>query len=253
MKGVILGVARDAGRDIRLVDVTHEIARHDTTEAALALEAAVPCFPDGTVHLVVVDPGVGTERRGLVLAANRQGFVGPDNGVFTPLLHGDWRAYELAAPSLRRPVVSRTFHGRDVFAPAAAYLATGVGADAFGPRVDDPVRLPWRDVREGHDAAAGVVIHVDRFGNLITSIRAEAVEAMGASAIVRVGRRALTLVGTYGDLPTGDVGALIGSGGRLEIAVREGSAAALLRARRGTPVVLTRTAKLTSMRERRRS
>jgi len=249
----MLGVARDCGRDICLVDVTHDVAPHDTTEAALALEAAVPYFPEGTVHLVVVDPGVGTARRGLVLAANGHAFVGPDNGVFTPMLRGEWHAYELATPSLQRPVVSPTFHGRDVFAPAAAHLATGIGAAAFGPRVEDPVRLPWGDVRQAHDAAAGVVIHVDRFGNLITSIHAEAVEAMGPSAIARIGRRVLIRVGTYGDLPPGDVGALIGSSGRLEIAVREGSAAALLHARRGTPVVLSRPAKLTSMRERKRS
>src|SRR5438876_1030968 len=118
MKGVILGIAREA----RLVDVSHEVAAHDVTEGALALEAAAPFFPAGTVHLAVVDPGVGTERRGLAVVTDAARFVGPDNGLFTAFLEGrDWRAFELTAPDYRLRAVSRTFHGRDVFAPAAAH------------------------------------------------------------------------------------------------------------------------------------
>src|SRR6266436_9473827 len=122
MKGVILALTRD----VDLVDLTHEIAPHDVLEGALALEAAAPFFPAGTVHLAVVDPGVGTARRGLAIVTDGARFVGPDNGLFTPFLdRRDWRAFELTAPDYRLRAVSRTFHGRDVFAPAAAHLALG--------------------------------------------------------------------------------------------------------------------------------
>jgi S-adenosylmethionine hydrolase len=237
MKGVILGIAREA----RLVDVSHEVAAHDVTEGALALEAAVPFFPDGTVHLAVVDPGVGTTRRGLAIVTEVARFVGPDNGLFTPFLdRPGWHAFELTAAEYRLRAVSRTFHGRDVFAPAAAHLARGVAPERLGPRVDDPVRLHWSSVRETHGAVAGTVLHVDRFGNLVTSIRAEAFEGFGAIT-VRLAGRLLPFVGTYGDLEPGQAGALVGGSGRLEIAVREGSAAARLRARRGAPVVVSRS------------
>lgn len=240
MKGVILEIAGAAGRPVQLVDVTHDVAPHDVTEAALALDAAAPHFPPGSVHLAVVDPGVGTDRRGLVVRTERALFVGPDNGLFTPFLDSGWHAWELRAPEYRRAAVSRTFHGRDVFAPAAAYLASGITADRFGPPVPDPVRLAWPTVRAVADAVAGAVLHVDRFGNLITSIRAETLDALGETVRIRFGGRRLPLVGTYGDLPPGQAGALVGSSGRLEIAVREGSAAARFRARRGTPVVVSR-------------
>lgn len=236
MKGVILAIADS----VRLVDLSHEIAAHDITEGALALEAAVPFFPTGAIHVAVVDPGVGTARRGLVVVTPAACFVGPDNGLFTPFLGGaDWRAFELTAADLRLPNVSRTFHGRDVFAPAAAHLARGVAPERFGPRVDEPVRLRWPTPRKARGAIAGTVLHVDRFGNLVTSIRAEAIERFGAISVRLAGRR-LPFVATYGDVPVGQGGALIGSSGRLEIAVREGSAAARFRARRGAPVVVSR-------------
>lgn len=246
MKGVILDIARAA----RLVDVSHEVAAHDVTEAALALEAVVPFFPPGTVHLAVVDPGVGTERRGLAVAAGTALFVGPDNGIFTPFLDGpDWRAFELTASEYRLRAVSRTFHGRDVFAPAAAHLALGLPPRRLGPPLDDPVRLHWPTVREAHGAVAGTVLHVDRFGNLVTSVRADAFESFGP-VTVRIAGRALPFVGTYGELTEGQAGALIGGSGRLEIAVREGSAAARLHARRGTPVVISRSSPVRRVRRR---
>jgi S-adenosylmethionine hydrolase len=250
MKGVMLGVARAARQSLQLIDVTHDVERHDITEGALALEAAVPFFPAGTVHLAVVDPGVGTARRGLVVVAEGHLLVGPDNGLFTPFLAGDgWRAFEVAEPDFRLPIVSRTFHGRDLFAPAAAHLALGVEPSRLGPSVLDPVRLAWPEVRAVAGAVAGAVVHADRFGNLITSIHARSIEPLAAGVVIRIGGRDVPLVGTYADLPAGRPGALVGSGGRLEIAVREGSAAAVLRARRGTPVVVSRTA---SRRPRRR-
>jgi S-adenosylmethionine hydrolase len=198
MKAVILTLARGAC----IVDVTHEVEPQNVVEGALALDAAVPFFPPGTVHVAVVDPGVGTARRGLVIDALGQAFVGPDNGLFTPIYdRGEWRAFELRAAEYWLPTVSRTFHGRDIFAPAAAHLALGVSADRFGPPVTDPVRLPWPEARAVTGGIAGTVIHIDRFGNLVTSIDAAQVADVtgGGGGTVRVGGRALRLVETYGD------------------------------------------------------
>lgn len=254
MKGVMLDIAASAGRPVSLIDLTHEVAAHDVTEGALALDAAAPFFPRGTIHLGVIDPGVGTDRRGLVVRTDRALLVGPDNGLFTPLLEdGRWQAWELRAEEYRLPTVSRTFHGRDIFAPAAAHLALGVAPERFGPSLHDPVRLPWPSVRAVTGAVAGAVLHVDRFGNLVTSIRAETLEEVGRAVRIRLDGRPLPLVGTYGDLEVGQAGALVGSRGRLEIAVREGSAAARFKARRGTPVVVSRSLASVTKRARRES
>jgi S-adenosylmethionine hydrolase len=255
MKGVMLEVAASAGHTVHLIDVTHEVAAHDVTEGALALDGAVPYFPRGSVHLAVVDPGVGTDRRGLVVRTDRALFVGPDNGLFTPFLEQStaWDAWELQAEEYRLPSVSRTFHGRDIFAPAAAHLAAGVAPERFGPAVRDPVRLLWPTVRAVAGAVAGAVLHVDRFGNLVTSIRREALDDVGQGARIRLAGRPLPLVSTYGELEEGQAGALVGSSGRLEIAVREGSAAARFKARRGTPVVVSRSLAPVSRRARRES
>lgn len=235
MKAVILGITRA----VHLVDITHDVRPHDVMEGALALEGAVPHFPPGTVHLAVIDPGVGSARRGLAVAAGAGLFVGPDNGLFTPFVAQEgWRAVEPRAARFRRAAVSRTFHGRDVFAPAAAHLARGIALGRLGPPVLDPVRLAWPGARVASGELVGVVVHVDRFGNLVTSIAASAVEALGPGAAVRVAGRALRLVGTYADLAPGEAGALTGSGNRLEVAVREGSAQAALRAGPGTAVVV---------------
>lgn len=254
MKAVILGLVRN----VLLVDVTHEVEPQQVAEGALAVEGAARFFPPGTIHLAVVDPGVGTARRGLVVSAVGQVFVGPDNGLFTPVLAGgNWDAYELTASAYRLATVSRTFHGRDVFAPAAGHLALGVELARFGPRVSDPVLLPWPEAHEVAGGVAGTVIHVDRFGNLITSIGAGQVAPTpaggGVLGTVRVGGRALPVVGTYGDLPVGGAGALVGSRNRLEVVVRDGSAAATLRAARGAPVVLSRTTLVSRTKRARRS
>jgi S-adenosylmethionine hydrolase len=230
MKGVVLGIAPE----VRLVDLSHEVARHDVLEAALVLEAAVPFFPDGSIHVAVVDPGVGGPRRGLVIAASRQRFVGPDNGVFTPvLLDLGWEAFELTAPEYRLAEVGATFHGRDVFAPAAAHLARGAPPERFGRPVEDPVRLAWPAARRTADGVTGEVVHVDRFGNLVTSIR---MRDLPPDPMIEVGGRSLPLVHTYGSAATGALVGLVGSSGRLEVAVREGNAARILGVGRGTAV-----------------
>lgn len=243
MKAVILRLHPG----VRFVDVTHEVAAHDVVEGGLAVEAIAAVCPPGTIHVAVVDPGVGTSRRGLVVAAGGQLFVGPDNGIFSAALSlADWQAFELLAAAYRRATVSATFHGRDVFGPAAAHLARGVAPSGFGPPVARPVRLVWGESREVGGGVEGQVIHVDRFGNLITSIDAGAVERLGRTggvARVRIARREMPLVRTYGDLAANKAGALVGSRGRLEVVVREGSAAALLRAGRGARVRLSQSTK----------
>ncbi len=249
MKGTILAIAPGA----RIVDVTHEVAPYDVAEGALALSAAVPHFPPGSVHVGVVDPGVGTSRRGLAVRAQGHVFVGPDNGLFTPFLAGpDWSAFELAAAEYRLPAVSHTFHGRDVFAPAAAHVASGVDPARLGPPVSDPVRLAWPEGRRTPGTVEGAVIHVDRFGNLVTSLAEEALQTLGGHVVVRVARRRLPLVGTYGELRPGGAGALVGSSGRLELVVREGNASKVLRAGRGTRVMISRTSPTPDSSTRRR-
>jgi S-adenosylmethionine hydrolase len=240
MKAAILSITRD----VHVVDITHEVAPHDVLEGALALEAAAPRFPTATIHLAVVDPGVGTARRGLAVASGEQIFIGPDNGLFTPFLGGSsWRAFELRAEQVGTMEVSPTFHGRDVFAPAAAHVARGLEPERLGPLVTDPVLLAWPRAQVADGRLRGYVVHVDRFGNLVTSIRAEALASMGSTVTVRVGTQSLPLVRTYGELARGRAGALVGSRNRLEIAVNMGSAAAVLGARRGTRVVVSPTSR----------
>jgi S-adenosyl-L-methionine hydrolase (adenosine-forming) len=240
VKAAILSIAPD----VQVVDVTHEIAPHDILEGALALEAAAPWFPPATIHVAVVDPGVGTARRGLAVASRDQVLIGPDNGLFTPFLGASpWRAFELTEAEFRRATVSATFHGRDVFAPAAAHVARGLSPERLGPRVTDPVLLVWPRPRVAARRIGGAVVHVDRFGNLVTSIPTDALASLGSSLTVRVGARSLPLVRTYGDLARGRPGALVGSRNRLEIAVNAGSAAAVLGARRGTSVVVSRASR----------
>jgi len=240
MKGVILSICPSA----RLVDLTHEIGPQDVLGACLALEAALPFFPDGTVHLVVVDPGVGSARRPLAVRVGGHSLVGPDNGALTPALRGArWAAVALAARDYRLADVSRTFHGRDVFAPAAAYLAAGVPLERLGPAVTDPVLLAIPASRLESGALVGEVLDVDRFGNLLTSIdAARLAEVPGAGpATVEVAGRAIGgLVDAYADGPADRPAAIVGSTGRLEIFVRSGSAHLALGAGRGAAVRVRR-------------
>jgi S-adenosylmethionine hydrolase len=225
LKAVLLAAIPDA----RIVDISHDVPAFDTVAAALLLEAAVPWFPRETIHVAVVDPGVGTARRGLVVTdGEARRLVGPDNGLFTPFLGRGARVRVLSEHGgVLPPPRTATFHGRDLFAPAAAYLARGGTAAALGPEVSDPVLLEWpAAVREG-DEVRGVMLAADPFGNVVTSIRAG--DLAGAAVLeVDVSGRKARFVRTYGEGEGGELLALVGSGGRLEIAVREGSAARLL-------------------------
>ena len=246
LKGVILGI----NPDVTLVDITHGIAAQNIEQGAFLFAESAGYFPADTVHLVIVDPGVGSTRRPIALQVGQTFFVAPDNGVLTlaiahfqSVLRDDRvRAVHLNQPQYWLPRVSNTFHGRDLFAPVAAHLSLGVPLGALGEPIDDWVRLPAcaTPFRAG-DQLAGRVLHIDRFGNLITNIDAEMLSAMDRTRInVRIaGRQVHGLVGTYADGASGQIVALIGSGGRLEVALRDGSAAAALGVRMGDEVSVT--------------
>jgi len=241
MKGVILGIAPTA----RLVDLSHDIAAQDILEGALCLEAAAPFFPRDTIHLAVVDPGVGSERRAIAVAAGGQYYVGPDNGLLGLAFAqapAPMAAVELTAAEYRLSPLSRTFHGRDLFAPAAAHLAAGVALERFGRAIADPVRLVLPVPQRAGDHVRGEVLAVDRFGNLVTSLRGEDLSGLGSSALmVEIGEVRLGApLSAYADAPRGGLGAIVGSTGRLEIFARDGSAHAMLGRGRGAPVVLRR-------------
>ncbi len=225
MKGVILSIYPEAV----LVDVSHEIPPGAVGEAAGILAQAVPWFPAGTVHLAVVDPGVGTARRAIAAEAGGGFFVGPDNGLFWPLLRKDDApciVHLLDARYFSR-TVSRTFHGRDVFAPVAAHLASGRDPDEMGERIDDPVPLESNRPREENGVLVGEVTRVDRFGNLVTNLLQDHLDVFlqGRQPRVQAGNfKVQGLRGCYGDVSRGEVLALIGSGGALELSVNGGKA-----------------------------
>jgi S-adenosyl-L-methionine hydrolase (adenosine-forming) len=236
MKGVLLLALPDA----QLVDLSHEVPPYDVLAGALLLEACTPHFPDHAVHLAVVDPGVGTARRPLCVVdgAGRR-FVGPDNGLFTPFLAGPGaRAVHLTSPAHVPVPASATFHGRDLFAPVAAFLAGGGDAAALGPVLHDPVTLAWPAAQRHGRELRGECLAADPFGNVATSVRAADVEALGPTPVVHVGGLSARYVHAYGEGEPGELLALLGSAGRLEIAVREGNAAKLHRLARGVSVVL---------------
>jgi S-adenosylmethionine hydrolase len=232
MKAVLVGACPDA----RLIDVTHQVPRHDVLCGSITLERAVDGFPPGTVHLAVVDPGVGSDRRLLIARLNRQLVVCPDNGLITwPWrMHDGGETYELTWRPKRTP--SHTFHGRDIFAPVAGELAAGAPIEELGRPIDDPILL---DITPANGSAShGRVIHLDHFGNATTNIP---VEILGPKpqATVHVNRRTIgKLKKTYWDVAPGKPLALIGSSGLLEIAVRDGSAKDDLKVRVGDEVQL---------------
>ncbi|BDG01592.1 SAM hydrolase/SAM-dependent halogenase family protein [Anaeromyxobacter oryzae] len=234
MKAVLLGVFPDA----RIVDVTHEVPAFDVLSGALLLEACLPWFPRDAIHVAVVDPGVGTTRRALcVVDGDGRRIVAPDNGLLTPFLVRGARARAIVEGGVLPAPRSATFHGRDLFCPAAAYLARGGTPAALGPEVPDPLRLEWPVAAVSEHEVRGTTLARDPFGNLLTSIRA----ADLAGGIVReasAGGEPARWVRTFGEGRPGELIALVGSGGRVEIAVREGSAAERLCAIRGVPVRL---------------
>ena len=233
MKGVILSLCPRAP----IVDISHGVQAGDIVAGALVLREAYSFFPPGTVHMGVVDPGVGGERAPIAVRTKRYLFVGPDNGLVS-LAAGEDGVEEIVSiemPRFMLEEVSGTFHGRDIFAPAAAHLAGGVRMDELGPRLEGMKRLEIGAVRREGQSIEGEVIYADRFGNLITNIRREEI---GSEKIeVEVGGESVRgLLASYSSAAPGEPLALIGSGGYLEISVNGGSAAERFGAVRGSPV-----------------
>jgi S-adenosylmethionine hydrolase len=242
MKGVALSICPDA----TLVDISHDIPPHDVVAAAFELAAAYRYFPSGTVFLAVVDPGVGSARRGIAADTGEYRFVAPDNGVLTAVVdeHPAKRMVELSERKYARPTVSRTFEGRDRFAPAAAWLAKGVDMTALGRAARTIQRIDLPQPHATADGVAGEVVRVDRFGNLITNIDRRAVERISSEALeIRIGSFQVSqVVSTYSDARGGEVCALFGSTDHLEIAASGASAAEQLALGRGAPVQVVRRA-----------
>jgi S-adenosylmethionine hydrolase len=240
MKGAILRINPEA----QIVDITHNIAPFDLLDGALAITSAYPYFPPRTIHVVVVDPGVGTERRPLLVSGQNQYFLAPDNGVLSGV-------YEKEHPVVVRNItsehyfaqpVSKTFHGRDIFAPVAAWLSKSWQPGSMGEEITDFKKFAMPRPKQADGLSKGVVLKVDVFGNLVTNFRAEdlAPEALEKGEFnLQVGTQAVTrLVPTFANGDAGEAIAYIGSTGYLEIAVNKGNASKVLGIGRGAPVLL---------------
>lgn len=227
MKAVIAGIAPNA----RLVDISHELRPCDIKAGAWVIGNAYRYFPDDTIHMAIVDPGVGSSRRSLLIETEHQYFVGPDNGLFSYVIRAEDKVtcYELNRSEFWLPVISTSFHGRDIFAPVAAHLASGKRPDELGGRIDPNslVLLPEALVQESNGTLKGSIVYIDRFGNLITNIPIEI--AKNAHAC-KFDQTVIPIGTTYSSVPDGGAVAYGGSHGFVEIAVSHGNAAEFLRA-----------------------
>ncbi len=239
MKGVICGILPAA----HIVDISHEVTPFAVSEAAFLIVQSFPWFPAKTVHVVVVDPGVGTSRRPILVEAAGQYFLGPDNGALAMIYsRHPSRIRHLTASRFFLPAVSQTFHGRDIFAPAAAHLAAGTPPAKFGKIITDYLRPPFeKPQRTGRRAWTGVVLKVDRFGNLTTNFHIEDFPAVRTGPFVMIpGVHTIQrLVSSYAEGAPGEVVVIVGSSGYLEVATYQDSAARLLGCVAGTPVELS--------------
>jgi S-adenosylmethionine hydrolase len=239
MKGVILSINPNAN----IIDITHGVEKFNIRMGAFMLTSATPYFPKGTVHLAVVDPGVGTERRAILVQTKQCFFVGPDNGILILAAQnqGIDHIYELANQKFMLTQVSNTFHGRDIFGPAAAYLDKGVNPSEFGPEINDAIMPKFSKVTKSGNSLIGEILHIDGFGNLITNISQK---DLGKPEKVKVKLHNLSLnlsfVKTYTKAnKLNELITLIGSHGFLEIALNQGSAAKKLHALAGDKIEIT--------------
>ncbi len=236
MKGVILGINPSA----QLVDLTHEIPAHDVESAAFVLHTAYPHFPTGTVHVVVVDPGVGSARRAIAVEAGGHLFVAPDNGVLSYVFAREqrWQVVHIQRPDLCLPEVSATFHGRDIFAPVAARLSRGLALTELGPVVTDPVQVQVPQTLVEGSTVRGQIIYFDRFGNAVTNISRYLVPPHAEAAVSCGSFRLAKLVACYDEAEEGAPMALWGSSGYLELALRRGNLRERLGLSKGQEVLL---------------
>lgn len=237
MKGVMLDIAPRT----QIVDITHEIAPSDIRAGAFALMAAAPYFPKGTIHVAVVDPGVGSDRRAIAVQTKNAVFIGPDNGLLTWALHKETirSVRQITNETLFRQPVSCTFHGRDIFAPTAAHLANDTKFAQVGPEITDWQQLPWPEVQRTGKTITGKILHIDHFGNAITNLSHVLLsEAEWSQVQIIVKRRKLDAPqANYAAVKQGQPLAILSSAGFLEIAINGGSAEKRLKLKVGDKVV----------------
>jgi S-adenosyl-L-methionine hydrolase (adenosine-forming) len=245
--GVLKGVILKINPDVQIVDITHQITPFDLLDGALAITSAYPYFPPKTIHVVVVDPGVGTERRPLLVSGQNQYFIAPDNGVLSGVYEKEQNfiVRHLTAEHYFLHPVSKTFHGRDVFAAVAGWLSKNWAPASMGEDVTDFKRFAMPRPKESEGLLKGVVLKVDSFGNLITNFRAEDLSPQAVEkgeVNLQVGSHPVTrLVPTFASGNNGEAIAYVGSSGYLEIGVNKGNAARALGIGRGTPVLLSKS------------
>jgi len=238
MKAVILDIAPD----VRLIDISHDIPSQDIMAGSWILKNSAMLFPEGTVHTVVVDPGVGTDRNAVAVKIEDQYFIGPDNGIFSLLTQElDYTAVRLDNEQYWRDEMSKTFHGRDIFAPAAAHLSEGVPMEELGEPLDELVTYRWTVPIADKDGLEGMVIHIDKFGNLVTNISSDQIEDVieDKSVKIYVGNTILDeIVSTFGAVAEGEPMAFIGSSGMLEVGINKGNAEEMLSVQKGAQISL---------------
>lgn len=238
LKGVMLNIAPT----VRLVDISHDIPPQDIMAGAWVMQNAAPLYPENTVHLVVVDPGVGTDRKAIALKIEDHYFVGPDNGIFSLLAKNNaFRAVHLTNEDYWQSAPSNTFHGRDIFAPVAAHLSAGVDLTELGDPIDKLETYRWASPIADKDGLQGWILHIDKFGNLITNLSASTIEEVVGEKDVKiyVGNTILTeIVTTFGNVIEGEPAAYIGSSGMLEIAINKGDAREMLGIKKGAQISL---------------
>ncbi|MDQ2900011.1 MAG: SAM-dependent chlorinase/fluorinase [Acidobacteriota bacterium] len=238
MKGVILGICPEA----QIVDIGHQVGAYEIAEAGFLIAQAWRYFPARTVHVIVVDPGVGGERRPIVAEAGGHYFVAPDNGVLSMILaEEEHKVRWITAEKYFHHPVSRTFHGRDIFAPIAAHLAAGAPVAKLGKKIDDYLRLSFeRPVRTARRGWTGSILWIDRFGNAITNFRSADFPQIETQPFeMRIGLRAVgRLASNYAELNPGELSLIAGSSGYLEVAANQASAAKILGCAVGAPVEL---------------
>jgi len=237
LKAVILSI----NEMVDLIDISHDVLPQDILGGAWILKNAAYLFPPETIHLAIIDPGVGTDRRPLLVRHRNHYFIGPDNGLFSLVTDNDEvEVIELTQKRFwRSNTPSKTFHGRDVFAPVAAHLAKGIPFEELGTKLSRMEVYHWAIPTNDKDAIQGWVLHIDRFGNLITNIPEKLIQTLANTDKLRiyVGNHVLKgLVNTYGSVEAGEALALIGSAGTLEISINKGNAADMLGIQQGAPV-----------------
>jgi S-adenosyl-L-methionine hydrolase (adenosine-forming) len=235
--GIMKGVMLSLNPHLTLIDITHDIEPQDVREASFLVPEYYPFFPPGTIHLCVVDPTVGSARKALVLEKDGHFFVGPDNGLFSHILKGAY-IYEICNPALLLPNVSNTFHGRDVFSPAVAYLALGLSSSDFGPSVVDPVLLPGLDPSVHDDLMAGEIVRFDRFGNAISNITSQNLADFTGVMPYVIEMGGLSFKALSKNYSDTSYSAIIGSSGYLEFSLFKGSLATEQKLKKGTIVTV---------------